>query len=183
MYIYNFKINGGLILRLIIIFLSLIMLGVFLISIYRIFFSNGRFTVKDSIKSKEVTEINPDNYTNILEAVHNDLPSYIGMKINFTGYVYRVFDFNNSQFVLARDMFINEDKTQTVVVGFLTEYKDAEKLGDGTWLNLTGVIEEGKYHNEVIPVVKVLDFEEVPAPEDRFVFPPSNTYVPTSGIF
>lgn len=41
------------------------------------------------------------------------------MKINFKGYIYRVFDFEENQFVIARDMFINEEKTQTVVVGFL----------------------------------------------------------------
>ena len=183
MFIYNFKINGGLLLRIIIIVLSLFMLVVFGISIYKIFFENGTFKVKDKIKANDVTVIQPENYTNILQAVHDDLNSYKGMKINFKGYVYRVFDFNKNQFVLARDMFINNEKTQTVVVGFLSEYKDAEKLGDGTWLNLTGVIEEGKYHNQTIPVIKVLDFEEIEAPEDRFVFPPNDAYVPTSGIF
>ena len=80
-------------------------------------------------------------------------------------------------------MFINESKTQTVVVGFLCQYKDAEYFEDGTWVNVTGVIKKDKYHNEEIPVVKIIKLEETTKPELEFVKPPQNTYIPTSGIF
>ena len=49
MHIYNIKINGGKALKIIIILLSLFMLMVFLFSIYKIFFSSGKFFVKDRI--------------------------------------------------------------------------------------------------------------------------------------
>ena len=105
------------------------------------------------------------------------------MKINFTGYLYRVIDFKDEQFVIARDMFINESKTQSVVVGFLCECKEASKFDDGTWVNITGSIELGKYHNEQIPFINVTDIKETNEPEVSNVFPPSNDYVPTNGIF
>ena len=73
MFIYNFKINGGIALKIIIVLLSIFMLIVFGISVYRIFFTSGRFKINDKIEPKEVTEIQPDNYTNILQAVHQDL--------------------------------------------------------------------------------------------------------------
>ena len=182
MFIYNFKVNGGIILRIIIIVLSLFMLGVFLFSVYRIFFSSGKFKVEDTLEAKEVTEIEPENYTNVLQAVHDNPDSYIGMKIKFTGYMYRLLDFEDEQFVIARDMFINNDKTQTVVVGFLCQYKDADNFEDGTWVNLTGSIEMGKYHNEEIPIIKVTKIEETAEPANSFVNPPSDTYIPTSGM-
>ena len=81
MFIYNFKVNGGIILRIIIIVLSLFMLGVFLFSIYRIFFTSGKFKVEDTLEAKEITEIEPENYTNVLQAVHDNPDSYLGMKI------------------------------------------------------------------------------------------------------
>lgn len=183
MFIYNFKINGGILLRLIIIILSIFMLAVFGISIYKIFFTSGKFTINDKIVAKEITEIEPQNYTNILQAVHDNPDSYIGMKVKFTGYIYRLFDFGEEQFVMARDMFINNSKTQTVVVGFLCQYKNANNFEDGTWVNVTGVIERGKYHNEEIPIIKVTDLQETEEPEECFVNPPSDTYIPTSGIF
>lgn len=183
MFIYNLKIKGGIALRIIIVILSLFMLGIFVISIYKIFFASGKFLVKDKIKSKEITEIEAENYTNILQAVHDNPDSYLGMKIQFTGYMYRLLDFGDEQFVIARDMFINESKTQSVVVGFLCQYKDADNFEDGTWVNITGIIEKGKYHNEEIPVIKVTDLQKTSQPENAFVNPPSDTYIPTSGIF
>ena len=58
MHIYNIKINGGKALKIIIILLSLFMLMVFLFSIYKIFFSSGKFFVKDRIEQNEIKEIN-----------------------------------------------------------------------------------------------------------------------------
>ena len=182
MFIYNLKINGGIALKIIIVILSIFMFIVFGISIYRIFFTNQKFSVEDRIIAKEISEIQAENYTNILQAVHDDLDSYIGMKIKFTGYIYRVIDFKEDEFVLARDMLINKEGTQSVVVGFLSKYKDASNFKDTTWVELIGVIERGKYHNEEIPIIKVTDLKQITAPENAFVMPPSDTYIPTSGL-
>ena len=183
MFIYNLKVNGGVMLKIIIVILSIFMLGVFGLSIYKIFFTSGKFVVNDKMKKQNITEIQPENYNNILKAVHDDPDSYIGMKVNFIGYIYRVIDFKDNQFVIARDMFINERKTQSVVVGFLCECKDAEKFTDGTWVNITGSIEMGKYHNEQIPFIKITNIKKADEPENSYVMPPSNDYVPTSGMF
>jgi len=182
MFIYNLKINGGIALKLIIVILSIFMLIVFGISVYRIFFTSGQFEVNDRISANEITQIKPENYTNILQAVHDDLDSYEGIKIKFTGYVYRLLDFEENQFVLARDMFINEEKTQSVVVGFLSQYKDAKDLNVGEWIEVIGMIEKGEYHNKEIPILKVTEIKQVEVPENAFVMPPSDTYIPTSGL-
>ena len=182
MFIYNLKINGGIALKMIIVFLSIFMLIVFGISVYRIFFTSGKFEVNDRLSVNEVTEIEPENYTNILKAVHEDLDSYSGMKIKFTGYVYRLIDFEDNQFVLARDMLINEEQTQSVVVGFLSEYKDAKNFKDDEWVDVTGIIENGKYHNKEIPIIKVTEMKQFSEPENPLVLPPSDSYIPTSGL-
>ena len=182
MFIYNFKINGGIALKAIIILLSIFMLIVFGISVYRIFFTSGKFVVGDDVEAKEITEISPENYTNILKAVHENPSSYLGMKVKIAGYVYRILDFNENQFVIARDMYINEEKTQSVVVGFLSEFKNAKDFQDGEWVELTGSIEMGKYHNKDIPILKVTELQKTSIPEDPFVNIPSDTYVPTSGL-
>lgn len=144
MFIYNVKINGGIALKIIIVILSIFMLIVFGISVYRIFFTSGKFTVNDGFSAKEITEIEPENYANILQAVHEEPDSYLGMKIKFTGYVYRLIDFDKEQFVLARDMFINEEQTQSVVIGFLSEYKNAQNIKDGEWIELRRNYRNGK---------------------------------------
>ena len=182
MHIYNIKINGGKALKIIIILLSLFMLIVFLFSIYKIFFSSGKFFVKDRIEQNEIKEINADEYTNILQAVHDDLDSYFGLKIKFTGYVYRVLDFNENQFVLGRDMLINNENNQSVVVGFLCENKETKHFENDEWIEIVGEITKGKYHNSEIPIIKVTEIKKVDMPENIFVLPPNKTYIPTSGI-
>ena len=174
MHIYNIKINGGKVLKIIIILLSLFMLIVFLFSIYKIFFSSGKFFVKDRIEQNEIKEINADEYTNILQAVHDDLDSYIGLKIKFSGYVYRILDFNEKQFVLGRDMLINTE--------FLCENKEIKKFENDEWIEIVGEITKGKYHNSEIPIIKVTEIKKVDMPENIFVLPPNKTYIPTSGI-
>ena len=180
MFIYNVKINGGIALKLIIVVLSIFMLVVFGISLYRIFFSSGKFEVNDRSAANEITEIQPENYTNILKAVHDDIDSYVGMKIKFVGYVYRIIDFQGNQFVLARDMLINEEQNQSVVV--LSEYNDADNFKDEEWVELTGLLQKGKYHNKEIPIIKVIEMKQTSIPENPFVIPPSDTYIPTSGV-
>lgn len=182
MFIYNLKINGGMALKIIIIILSLFMLIVFGISVYRIFFTSGKMEVNDRFSQNGVIEIQPQNYTNILQSVHENPESYLGKEIKFTGYIYRLIDFEDNQFVLARDMLINEERTQSVVVGFLSEYKSAKDFKNGDWIELTGVVEMGKYHNKEVPVIKVKDIQPTPEPENPYVFPPDDTYIPTSGV-
>ena len=71
---------------------------------------------KDScIVKQEISNITNKNYSNILQAVHNDIDSYIGKKNKYSGFVYRVYDLELDQFVLARNMIISSDN-QTVVL-------------------------------------------------------------------
>ena len=182
MFIYNLKINGGMALKIIIVILSLFMLIVFGISVYRIFFTSGKIEINDRFVQNELIDIHPKNYTNILQAVHENPDSYLGKEIKFTGHIYRLIDFQDNQFVLARDMLLNEERTQSVVVGFLSEYKNAKDFKDGDWVELTGIIEMGEYHNKEIPIIKVKEMQKTSEPENPFVFSPDDTYIPTNGI-
>lgn len=137
MFICNFKINSNIILKLFLTILLIIVLLIIGISIYKIFNNPLENTVDDS----NIYNLTPNNYTNVLKAVHNDLNTYIGQKIKFSGYVYRVNDFDDTQFVLARNMIISSD-FQTLVVGFLCHCETSSQYEDGTWVNIT------RYYNK-----------------------------------
>jgi putative membrane protein len=137
--------------------------------------------VHDTIPSPEVAELTNENYTNILKEVHENLDTYIGQKISFTGYVYRVADINDDEFILARDMIINS-KNQTVVVGFLAKCENAKDFANDTWVNITGTIEKGYYYGD-IPIINITQIKECAIPDDPLVSPPSDTYIPTAIIY
>lgn len=182
MKVYNIKINGGKTLKLIIIVLSIIMLIFFVYSLDRIFINSGKFFINDKIENKDMVTLEKDSYTNILQAVHENLNEYVGIKIKFSGYVYRLIDFDENQFVLARDMIINEDGTQYVVVGFLCESKEIKDFKDGEWIEIIGEIEKGEYHKQEIPLIKVNEINKIDVPEDPFVLHPDKNYIPTNGV-
>ncbi len=138
-------------------------------------------TVSDTIPSPEVATLTEKNYTDILKEVHDDLNTYIGQKISFTGYVYRVSDLKENEFILARDMVINS-KNQTVVVGFLCSCENASDFENNSWVNITGSIEKGYYYGD-IPIINISQIEKCNQPENVYVNPPSDNYVPTSVIY
>lgn len=179
MFVYNLKINGTKLFRIVIISIIIIALLILSVSIYN-FYYKSKFILNDFLPSTSVATIDSNEYTSILKQVHENIDTYVGQSINFTGYVYKINDFDDSEFVLARDMLINSD-SQSVVVGFLCSYDKANNFKEGTWVNVTGTIIKGYYHNE-IPVIDINKIEETNKPEDAYVYPPDNTYIPTSVI-
>lgn len=179
MHIYSFKLNGKLITKIVFVIIGLIVTGYFIYSAYTIY--TNSFKVNDEQEKENIINISPENYTNVLKEVHENMDKYIGKKICFTGYVYRLSDFDNNQFVLARDMIISSDM-QTLVVGFLCDCKKAKDYDNNSWIEITGTITKGAYHGD-IPVIKIESIKKVDKPQDNiYVFPPDDTFVPTSNI-
>lgn len=179
MFICNIKVNGNKLGKIVLIILFILIVIITLIVGYRVL-GNNFFKTNDYIKEKETYELTPANYTNVLKNVHDNLYEYIGQRIKFNGYIYRMIDFNEKQFVLARDMIISSD-FQTVVVGFLCEYEKAADFENSCWVSIEGEITKGSYFGE-IPVIKIEKIEKTEKPSEEFVYPPDDSFVSTSTI-
>lgn len=182
MFVYNFKLNRTNIFKCILVIAIIVFVILFGIAVYRIVSAslNNNFTVDDTILKGEVATLTAENYTDVLKMVHNDLDTYIGQKIKFTGYVYRAPDFTENEFVLARNMLINNN-SQTLIVGFLCNCEQIKSYEDNTWIEIVGEITKGNYHGE-IPVIKITQITKTQKPDDEFVYPPDDTYIPTSVV-
>lgn len=180
MQVYNIKISKNSILKILLIFITLLTLGILIFSAFNIYHEVRSFKVNDDI-NKDVFSIPPANYTNVLKSVSENIDPYVGKKISISGYVYRLSDFKDTEFVVARDMIISSDY-QSVVVGFLSNYDKASELKEGEWVELTGTITKGEYHGP-IPVINVESLNKISVPSEEYVYPPSDTYIPTTTIF
>ena len=183
MIIYNVKLNKKLILKVSLSIMATICICITVMSIYNLFFAktSSMNLIDDSIPSSEPAEITSSNYTNILKQVHNNLDTYVGQKISFTGYVYRIKNFKNDQFVLARDMDIGNN--QTLIVGFLCESQDIKNYQDQTWVKIEGEITKGYYNEDYIPIIKITKIENAEIPLNPNVPMPDDSYVPTAVIY
>ena len=180
MFICNISLNKTRAVKWLFGVIAIILICFFCFAAYRIF-KESRNSGNGCENKVDVIEINSSNYTNILKTVHDNLDDYVGKKIRFSGYIYRVSDFSDTQFVLARDMIISSD-LQTLIVGFLCECKDAKKFETNTWVEITGTITKGNYH-EPVPVIKVTEMKKVTKPSEIYVYPPDNSFVPTVNLF
>lgn len=180
MFVWNVKLNGKKLVKIILVIIAIAITIYFAISTYMIY--SNSFKVNDELNNTNVINISTNNYTNILKSVHDDIYSFIGKEICFSGYVYRLLDFKETEFVLARDMIISSNM-QTLIVGFLCDCKNAQNFADNSWVEIKGEITKGSYHGD-IPVIKIKEIKQIEKPQDDiYVYPPDDTYVPTSTLF
>ena len=168
MFIYNLKMNKKALSIGFIAISLLIILCIILYSFYVIFFKKNSAC---DVNPKNIIDLNENNYTNILKAANENIDSYINSKVRITGYVYRLIDFDETQFVIARDMKFGKD-SQSLVVGFLCESKEASNYSDGTWVEIVGKIKKGKFNNE-LAILDVISIKETSKPVNLYVNPPN----------
>lgn len=167
MFIFNLKFNKKFFIKIcvsIIIFLFIFMIFFSFIKI-----KNNSKSSNDSSNSNTL-KINTENFTTFLSDCHENIANYLNKKVNISGYVYRMNDFNKDQFVIARTMLINDSKN-SLIVGILCSYDKAYKFADYDWVELTGVIEEG-YYNGKLPCIKVETINKIKPPDNSYVKEP-----------
>jgi putative membrane protein len=181
MFVCNISLNKTRIVKTFFVIVCIVLIIFFFVSVYKIISKSLNSNVKDTLPNPDVIQLTAENYTNVLKTVHDNLDTYVGKKISFTGYVYKLANFDEKQFVLARDMVINSN-LQTLVVGFLCNCNNAKEFENGTWVEITGKIIKGKYYEE-IPIIEITNIKKIEKPSDVFVYPPDDSFVPTINLF
>ena len=183
MFVYNLKLNKTSIFKIIMIIFLIIILSLMFVVVFNILkdANHEKNLISDSIPSSEIALLKPENYTNILKAVHNNIDTYIGQKISFSGYVYRVNGLQDDEFILARDMDVGNN--QTVVVGFLCKNEKAKDLENYTWVNITGEITKGYFEKVEMPILEITYIEKTEKPSNDTVPMPDDSFVPTCVIY
>ena len=178
MFVYNLNLNNKKFYKfmfLMVIIIVLVLCGIVAVKLYK-----ATFKVKDEINNDYCIEPTNKTYSTILKGVHENIDNYVGKKIKFSGFIYRVYDINDNQFVLARKMIIDSNN-QTVIVGFLCDYDNSKSLNDSQWVEIEGTIKKGKYHGDM-PIIKIDKLITIDKPKDELVYPPNGDYIPTSNF-
>ena len=123
MFVFNLKINKNSFLKTFIIICTIICIRLMIIGIYKIYIISKEYNQDVCLPKKEIVYLDEKNFTNVLKMVNDDLDTYVGQKISYTGYVYRVSDIKEDEFIIARDMIISHSPKQTVVVRIFVQFK------------------------------------------------------------
>lgn len=71
---------------------------------------------------------------------------------------------------------------QTVVVGFLCTSPETCNFSENDWIEIEGTITKGEYHGDM-PIIEITSINKIDKPEDEYVYPPNDTYIPTANMF
>ena len=56
------------------------------------------------------------------------------------------------------------------------------KLKDGIWIEIEGTITKGNYQGKDMPILEINNLKEIEKPNNEYVYPPDDTFIPTSAI-
>lgn len=164
MKIFNIVLKHNNFFKLFILFILISFLIILLFTTLKLIYTNKT--------SSNIINIETSNYTDFLKDCHENINNYLDKKVKISGFVYRMNDFNKTQFVIARNMIFNDNKT-SVVVGILCEYSEGYEYNDSEWIEITGKIHCTDYHG-TIPYIKIESIKKIEPPQDAFVKEPSD---------
>lgn len=102
-------------------------------------------------EKKNTIYITDENYPTILEDAHTNIDNYINKTLIVEGYIYRREDFNQNNFVIAKDMYISP--IESVVIGFLCNAPSLSRFENGTNVKIKGKIKKGYFNNMEYPIL------------------------------
>lgn len=158
MFVVNFKLDF----KKIVIFC--VVVALFIATIIEFGTGENVNTVNSNISNYDF-DFNDENYISNLKTIHENIDENLGKTVHLTGFVYKMEDFKENYIVCGRNTVADsEDK----VAGILCDYKDASKLNENEWIEITGVISKGEY-NGIMPIIKIGTINKITAPANTFV--------------
>ena len=170
MFIFNMKIKGNKITKIALFICFILVIFLLVFSVFSIY-KKANNENKEIDNNEKIYEISSADYTNFLKDAHDNIDSYLNKKVKLVGYVYRMTDFTDNQFVISRTMILNSANSG-VVVGILAECENAKDFLDNEWVEITGTITKGNYKGEM-PIIKVDSINKCDLPDDEYVYPPN----------
>ena len=64
----------------------------------------------------------------------------------------------------------------------MCECSNSKDYANNAWVEITGEIRKGSYHGSDMPYIQVTNINTTQKPNEEFVNPPDNTYIPTSSM-
>lgn len=136
--------------------------------------SGGAVKLSSEEEIKQV-RFTGSNFLRMVDDLYDRIDFYEGKRVEVTGFIFRRSDFSANQFVVAR-LFMWCCAADAAPVGPMCKWDKISAFQSGTWVKVTGVIEneffDDTYFNEKsdIPVIRVEAIEEIEKPDSPYVY-------------
>ncbi|WP_117168344.1 TIGR03943 family putative permease subunit [Paraliobacillus sediminis] len=127
-------------------------------------------TLIDELSERNSIEMTDQLYTTYHQEINMNADDFVGKEIKVTGFVYKEESFSANQLVLGR-FIITHCVADAGVIGFLTEMDIAEELDEDTWVEAVGTIYLQEYEGDLLPAIKVTEWNVVEEPAQPYLYP------------
>ncbi|WP_163536114.1 TIGR03943 family protein [Gracilibacillus sp. YIM 98692] len=126
--------------------------------------------LKEQLKNTSHLMLEEELFATIYQEIMDKVSLYEGKEITLSGFVYKEDDFSDHQLVLGR-FLITHCVADAGMIGFLTEFDNADSFSEDRWLKITGTIAVTEYQGVEIPSIQVSEFEAIEEPDQPYVYP------------
>ncbi|MFZ4452444.1 TIGR03943 family putative permease subunit [Salibacterium aidingense] len=120
----------------------------------------------------EIEDINMQK--NLFSSYHDDISlhprEFAGKKIKLKGFVYREEGLPSNQLIMSR-FLITHCIADSVVIGLLTEFEQADAFEEDQWMEIEGILDVTTYKGAEVPVVKAKRGRVIEEPSEPYVYP------------
>ncbi len=109
-------------------------------------------------------------FLEILSSIDLFRDRFIGKKIEISGFVYRLEDLKEDQFVVGR-FAMSCCSADASPYGVLVHFPKAVNYAKDEWVKISGTIQKATYAENEIFAVKAVKVEKISAPESPYVYP------------
>ena len=134
--------------------------------------SDGQGTVdkKELDIKNNVIQVNSKNFVFSLDEILGNPDKYEGEEIDITGFVYKVKDLKQNQFIIGRYMMIC-CVADMQIAGIRCNINNLGTYDNDTWVKVRGKIKKDVYEGQVDPFIEVEHIEIDLNPDTSYVYP------------
>lgn len=137
------------------------------ISIY----SKGGRGESSGLKLQDDTVVMDDsNFVRWVDEVSNNPLKYQGKKVTVSGFVFKDKQFKSNEFVPAR-MMMTCCAADMSIVGLPAQYRLASELKQDSWFKFSGIIVNGEFNGQPMPIINIESAEKIEKPQYEYVYP------------
>jgi putative membrane protein len=141
-------------------------------------FPSDKFTKHYAAYAKElyqsgVISVKEDMYMETLTTVDLYLDRFVGKKLELTGFVYRQEGMKDNEFVVGR-FTVHCCSADASPYGVLVQYGRANQFADDSWVTVTGTIQQTKFNDMDIMLLKVEKITKAEPASAQYVYPNFN---------
>lgn len=134
------------------------------------YLSDEEYEEKFKVLDSKLIQMNEDMFGSYFEEINNNPSDYIGRTIKMSGFVYKEDAFSSNQLVISRFMIVH-CIADAAILGFLTEFDEANTLVEDTWLEIEGTLDVTNYDGVALPIVKAAKWRVIDEPDEPYIYP------------